>query len=113
MPMPSAPAPTPAALIDEALALTHAMLASGAEGDWDRVIELEPARRERLHRAFQPGAGIDQGAAAKAREILALDKQLVAAGVAARDQVAGELAGMNKGRKAAKAYGSIGARSRY
>ena len=42
-------------------------------------------------------------------EILALDKELMRLGEAARGEIAGELGQMQKGRKGVKAYRSLGA----
>lgn len=98
------------ALLDEALALSHAMLARGSEGDWDDVVALEAQRKDMLRSAFAAGAEFDPvGVKQRVEEILALDKQLVSASIKARDAIASELSGFNRGRKAARAYGRVGA----
>jgi len=80
----------------------------GDAGDWNEVIALEPQRRSLLEQAFATHAPADEIVAERVRAILALDKQLMAQSIEARDRIAGELSLAAKGRKATNAYQSTG-----
>ena len=95
-------------LLDEALALSREMLTLGEQGEWERVIELEPQRREMLHRAFARQGPLNETDAGRIRDILKLDKSLIQCGIQARDAVAGELSQMRLGKKVAQAYRAVG-----
>lgn len=97
-------------LLDDALAMSRRMAELGDAGDWEAVIELEPARRSLLEQAFATHAPVDELVADKVRAILALDKRLMAQSIEARDRIAAELGRANLGRKAANAYRAAGAR---
>ena len=79
----------------------------GDAGDWDEVIALEPQRRSLLEQAFATHAPADEIVAERVRAILALDKQLMAQSIEARDRIADELSQASKGRKATSAYHAV------
>lgn len=95
-------------LLDDALAISERMIQFGDEGDWRAVIALETERRKLLEQAFATHVPLDEMVAERVRAILALDKQLMAKTVLARDGLATEISRASKGRKAATAYGSAG-----
>ena len=88
--------------------MTTTVAAHGRAGAWDRVIDLERQRRAQLEQAFAVKAPVDEVTAASIRAILDLDRQLIELGSLARDAVAGELSGAQRGRKVARAYHSVG-----
>lgn len=94
-------------LLNEALEMSRQMASLGDVGDWDAVIELEPARRSLLEQAFATHAPADEVVADRVRAILDLDKQLMARSIEARDRIADELSHSNKARKANNAYQSV------
>ncbi len=87
--------------------MSRRMASLGDAGDWDAVIELEPARRNLLEQAFATHAPADEVVADRVRSILDLDKQLMAQSIEARDRIADELSQTGKARKAASAYQSV------
>jgi hypothetical protein len=91
-------------LLDQAVAMTHRMQACGSEGRWDEVIALEPQRRSLLEQAFATRDAVDERLAARVREILEIDKQLMQYSLKARDQAAEELGLLSRGRKGSNAY---------
>ena len=91
-------------LLDEALAMTRRMNALADEGEWQAVVELEPQRRTLLEQAFATREPVDETLAQRVREILALDKVLMARSLEVRDEVAGELGQFNRSRKASNVY---------
>ena len=97
-----------APLLDEALTLSREMLALSEQGDWVRIIELEPRRRERIDRAFSRKSALNETDAGLIRDILKLDKSLIQRTIEARDSVAAELAQMRLGRKVSQAYRAVG-----
>lgn len=97
-----------AQLLDEALNLSREMLERSEQGDWARVIELEPRRREKLDLALTRKSALNETDAGRIRDILKLDKSLIRRGIQARDSVADELTQMRIGRKVSQAYRAVG-----
>lgn len=97
-----------ARLLDEALDLSREMLALSEKGDWNRVIELEPQRRDKINRALARRTTLNESDAGTIRDILALDKTLIRRGIEAREAVAAEIGQMRLGRKVSQAYRSVG-----
>ena len=91
-------------LLDDALAMSRRMAAHGDAGEWQEVVELEPARRQLLEQAFATHAPVDEFVTDRVRAILDLDKRLMAQSIEARDRIAEELGRTSKGRKATTAY---------
>ncbi|MCB1786278.1 MAG: flagellar protein FliT [Chromatiaceae bacterium] len=94
-------------LLDDALDMSRRMATLGDAGDWDAVIALEPERRMLLEKAFATHAPADEFVASRVREILDLDKRLMARSVEARDRIAAELGRSNQGRRATSAYHAV------
>lgn len=95
-------------LLDQALQLSQQMAELGAAGEWQQVIDLEPRRSALLHSALDVPAKADEATARQITAILAVDKQLMSLGVAARDETAVELGQMQRGRKVNQAYRNAG-----
>lgn len=91
-------------MLDEALAMSRRMRDLGEAGEWEKVIELEPQRRELLERVFATRQPVDESLAARVREILELDKGLMECSLRVRDQVASELGQFQRSRKVSGAY---------
>ena len=91
-------------LLDDALRLTHEMLARAGIPDWQMVIHLEVERRQLLERAFATSEPLSEDLAVKVRALLALDKRLLEISSDGRDHLAGELSQVNKGSRANHAY---------
>jgi hypothetical protein len=95
-------------LLDQALQLSMRMADLGAEGAWAEVVALESQRSELLQQAFEVPGSPDEAMTGKIQAILAADKRLMHFGATARDQVAAELAQMQRGRKVQQAYRDAG-----
>lgn len=93
-------------LLVEAVAVSRRMLMRAEVDDWAEVIQLEAERRNLLEQAFATRAPVDEDLARKVREILELDKDLIARSLQVRDLVAAELSQASRGRKVADAYRS-------
>ena len=91
-------------LLDQALNISRRMLELGDDEQWDQVIELEAQRRLVLERAFATRDPVNESLAQRVREILDLDKSLMAMSLKVRDEVAAELGHFNRSRKASNAY---------
>jgi hypothetical protein len=96
-------------LVDLALAVTRQMAALGDAGDWEQVVALEIERRGLLEAAFTTRAQVDEDLAAKVRQLLAIDQELLASARQAQGQLADALTHSNRGRAAATAYRATGA----
>lgn len=94
-------------MMDESLELTRRMLACGQEGAWDKVVELERHRRPRLEQALARPGSVDEATASSIRDILALDRQLIALGARYRDEVGEALSNAQRGTKATRAYRGV------
>jgi hypothetical protein len=91
---------------DEILQLTRSMHRLATEGDWDALVEQEQRRRPLLDGLFsRPFPATDSPwAAVFIRQVLALDKETMELARAGRDDLAGGLGAIGRGRKATKAY---------
>lgn len=96
-------------LVDQALALTREMAALGDAGDWEQVIALEIERRGLLEAAFTTRAQVDEDLAAKVRQLLAIDQELLKGAREAQGRLADALTHANRGRAATTAYRATGA----
>ncbi|HWR88594.1 MAG TPA: flagellar protein FliT [Acidiferrobacterales bacterium] len=91
--------------LGEVLSLTAAMLDSARTQDWVTVANLEATRAVLLHAVFeQSGQHTPARLAGLARQVLDLDRELIALGTQARDAVAGELTQLRQVRRAHAAY---------
>ena len=95
--------------LDEALALSTAMLESARAQDWIAVANLEVARsallRQALEAADRPPAEV---LAVVLPKILECDRELLALGEAARTDVSAKLLEFRQGRRAHAAYSDSG-----
>lgn len=94
------------ARLETALELTERMLETARAQDWERLTDLEAARRQHLQEAFTGKvSGAEAPAfAALAQQILALDRELIAAGEQERVTLGEALARLESGRRAKRAY---------
>ncbi len=104
------PAPQPsqptAPAMDEILALCRLMLECAERGDWDAVTGHELERRERLERYFSaaPASGGTAGLAEAIREIVTIDRRILALGQVRRNEIVASLRALENGRRGAAAY---------
>ena len=91
-------------LLDDALSLTHEMVAKAEVHDWQTVIDLEARRRQTLEQAFATRDPLSEDLAAKVHAILDLDKGLLEVSTRSRDELGGELSQVSKGNRANHAY---------
>lgn len=93
-------------LRDTALVLTRSMCVAAERGDWNRVIEKEHQRRPFLTN-YLNSVSPDQ-AADFILSVLQSDKIVMELGSRARNEAAGELRSINKGKRARVAYAESG-----
>ena len=96
--------PPRAQLLEQALELTRRRLENARAGDWQPVICAEAERRLLLEQAFATRDLLDEALAAKVRQLLDLDRDLIEASTRARDELGGELGQITRGNRASQAY---------
>jgi hypothetical protein len=88
------------------LALTQDMLVSAEAGEWEQLMALEAKRRPLLTALFEPVA--DASAVRVVRDIaevvLKADRRILALSEAGREQTAADLARIDQGQRAVRAY---------
>lgn len=95
--------------LDEAVALSAAMLESARAQDWITVANLEAARSALLHDALEGCARPSAEALAAALpKILDCDRALIALGEAARTEISATLLQFRHGQRARTAYSENG-----
>ncbi len=91
---------------DALIQLSRAMLSKARAGEWDDVFGMESQRQRLIRDAFAQPPAVERaaGIAAGIREILALDKELIALGRQRMAELSVGLIGWRKGCKATAAY---------
>lgn len=91
----------------EALALSEAMAARAAQGDWEALAEVEERRAGVLEQSFSVPAQPEERAAVMdlIRGIQRWDEQTLRNARALRDAARDELEQLRRGQRAVKAYG--------
>jgi len=94
--------------LQDMVALSRTMLEKAREQSWDDVFELEQRRRELMQLFFAKPVAVEdaQTVSTGIQEIMDIDRDLMALGGAARDELAQTLQKMDQGKKAVKAYTS-------
>jgi len=93
----------------ELLSLSQAMLSAVEEGDWGKVAEIEPCRQKVLAVVKDQIASPQSDAsmeiiAEQMREVLSLNKRMIAIGEKSKASLMESMSGLAQGRKAVKAY---------
>jgi hypothetical protein len=98
--------------LKDILALSESMLSAAQAADWSEVEALERRRRPLLNACFPAPAEPHLASlhAPTVQRLLDIDCEVRALAEAARDDVAGELERMSRGRRATRAYGQHNAR---
>lgn len=98
----------PSPRTEKLLVLTQAMLAAAEQRDWDRLAELEAERSRLVAACFDPShSSVDANAMVGCiRRMLDLDRQVIAIAEDGLRDIADELAGIERGRRARRAYGN-------
>lgn len=93
----------------EFVAISRAMVAKAERGEWEDVMRMQAERQQRLEAYFAAvvPAELAEQVAAGIREILDLDRRVVALGRQGMDQLSGAMNGLRAGRRAQKAYGDV------
>jgi len=94
------------------LKLTQTMLSVAEAGDWEEVAKLEVQRQAVLRKydAAIKSTGVQTGMDATAkdlREVLLLNKRMLALGEQVRSDLAKSMSGLRQGRNAVNAYYAI------
>ncbi len=94
------------AAIDRVLELTRDMTARAAADEWQAAAGIQQRRDALLQRLFaRPRSPEEMAqAAARLREVLRMDRELIRLGEEARERLAGELGKITRGRRAVHAY---------
>ncbi len=89
------------------LELTQAMLAAAERRDWNRLAELEAERSRLVAACFGPPRANRDSAAMVGciRRMLELDREVIAIAENGLRDIAGEIASLERGRRAHRAYG--------
>lgn len=93
---------------EKLLELTQAMLAAAEQRDWDRLAGLETERSRLIAACLGPTR--PHAAAAMVdciRRMLEFDRQVIAIAEDGLRDIAGEIAGLERGRRAHRAYGDV------
>lgn len=92
---------------EKLLELTQAMLAAAERRDWDRLAELETERSRFVAACFGPPRSNQDSAAMVGciRRMLELDREVIAIAENGLRDIAGEIADIERGRRAHRAYG--------
>lgn len=91
---------------DSIVAMTQRMLQHAHDAEWPLLVQMESERRAELERFFTAPVS-PQDAASMAdgiRALMALDREIMALSVAARDNIARQAGLIAKGRRAGEAY---------
>jgi len=93
----------------ELLNLTQTMLSIAEAGNWDEVAKLEGQRQALVRRleAALNATGVETSIYAienDLREVLSINKHMLALGEQVRSDLAGSMNGLRQGRKAVNAY---------
>ena len=90
----------------EILDLSLAMLDQARAGDWERLLELEARRRDRVAECFREPAAVEEAAAVAdaLRRILVVNQEITELGEAHRNTLGANLQSFGTARKARKAY---------
>lgn len=93
------------------LQVSHAMAARADARDWDTLMEMEAGRRQLLAAFFATAPAMEEAAALAAdlRELLDIDRRVMAQVQEARDDIGEALRSLNTGRQANQAYAKVGA----
>lgn len=95
----------------EALAMSRRMLSEAQAGRWVEVIGLQVERQQQLENFF--AAPVPRESAERIatgiREMLELDREVMALGRKGMDALSGAMNGLRAGRRAQQAYGAVGA----
>lgn len=91
------------------LDLTQAMLAAAEQRDWDRLAGLEAERSRLIAACFDPTRPHSNAATVVGciRQMLDLDRKVIAIAEDGLRDIAGEIADLERGRRAHRAYGGI------
>lgn len=104
-PSPATPDVPAGSELAEILSLSAAMLEAARGQDWVAVANLESARGALLRGLLEGGERpAVEVLAAVLRQVLETDRDLIALGESAHAALAGELAGLKRGRSARSAY---------
>ena len=98
-------------LLDEILELTKNMQSRAVAEDWDSVRESEARRRALIHACFplsDPVSSEAERAIEQIKQILGLNRSIMAMAVAAREELGSEFSRLKQGRQAARAYQQAG-----
>jgi hypothetical protein len=97
------------ALLQQILACSREILALAQAGDWMAGQACDARRHELIQACFAPGGRFADPAAAAAtlRQILDIDRQSLALGLGARDEMRAESGRLRQGRAARLAYGRV------
>lgn len=92
---------------EKLLALTQAMLAAAERRDWERLAALEAERSGLVAACFEPPRSSRDSAAMVGciRRMLDLDRRVIALAENGLRDLAGEIADLERGRRARRAYG--------
>ncbi len=92
---------------EKLLELTQAMLAAAEQRDWDRLAGLEAERSRLIAACFGPARPLADTTAMVGciRQMLDLDRKVIAIAEDGLRVIAGEIADLERGRRAHRAYG--------
>lgn len=92
---------------EKLIELTQNMLAAAERGDWDRLAMLEAERSRLVAACFESSpAGVNATAMVGCiRQMLELDRRVIAIAENGLRDIAGEIAALDRGRRAHRAYG--------
>jgi len=98
-------------LLDEILELTNSMRFQAVGSDWDSVRKSEAQRRELLYACFplsDPVSSEAERAVEQIKQIMELDRSIMAMAAAAREDLGKEFGKLKQGRQATRAYQQAG-----
>lgn len=92
--------------LDDIVRFTREMLTSAQAGEWERVTEMEEARRDNLKLLFgvMPDESERQAWKAAAEELVAMDKELERLAGLAQEEIAASAKKLSASRQAVKVY---------
>ena len=97
-------------ILDEILELTNNMRFQAVGSDWDSVRESEAQRRELIYACFplsDPDSEAER-AVEQIKQIMELDRSIMAMAAAAREELRSEFGKLKQGRQAARIYQQAG-----
>lgn len=98
-------------LLDEILELTNSMRFQAVGSDWDAVRESEVQRRGLISACFplsDPASSEVERAVEQIKQIMELDRSIMAMAAIAREELGSEFGRLKQGRQAARAYQQAG-----